>query len=179
MIEQFYEWFEGKFTNKIQAFSHPSKYAYIVVEHRAVNNHGLFYGEQAYFNQLKNPYRQFILQITEKRGIITVRNLEPKDKSLFLGFKNLNLLQGSPLTYKRGCDTIFTWRPEANQYLGEIESGCQCMVKWGDKQTYLQNTAALGKDWYHVEDKGFDPNTNQQVWGSKHGRFQFKKELGL
>ena len=100
MIDRFYEWFEGKFSNKIQAFSHPSKFAYIVVEHRAVNNHGLFYGEQAYFNQLNRPYRQFLLQISECHGKIIVRSMEPKDKSRYLGFKNLNLISGSPLTYK-------------------------------------------------------------------------------
>jgi len=179
MIDQFYEWFEGRFNNKIQAFSHPSKFAYIVVEHRAVNNHGLFYGEQAYFNQTKKPYRQFILQISEVHDKIIVRSMEPVDKSLYLGFNNLNTLAASPLTYKSGCDTIFTYRPEAKQYLGEIEPGCGCMVKWGEKDSYLQNVAALGEGWYNVEDKGFDPQTNQQLWGSRHGRFLFKKEMPL
>ena len=179
MIDQFYEWFEGRFNNKIQAFSHPSKFAYIVVEHRAVNNHGLFYGEQAYFNQLKTPYRQFLLQISECHGRIIVRSMEPKDKSRYTGFKNLNLISGSPLTYKRGCDTIFTYHPDAKQYIGEIEPGCNCKVKWGDKDSYLHNIAALGEGWYNVEDKGFDPQTKQQLWGSRHGRFLFKKETPL
>lgn len=178
MIEQFYEWFEGKFTNKIQAFSYPSRYAYIVVEHRKINNHGLFYGEQAYFNQTKKPYRQFILQIFESRDKILVRNYDVPDKTKYTGFQNLNSLSSESLTYKSGCDTIFTWRADANQFLGEIEEGCGCLVKWGDKDTYLQNVAALGDGWYNVEDKGFDVITKEQVWGSKHGQFQFKKEQG-
>lgn len=177
MIERFYKWFEGKFTNKIQAFSYPSRYAYIVVEHRRVNNHGLFYGEQAYFNKTKTPYRQFFLQISECHGRIIVRSMEPKDKSLFLGFKNLHTVSGSPLTYKRGCDTIFEFK--GDYYEGKIESGCNCHVKWGNIDTYLENTALLGENWYHVEDKGFDIDTKQQIWGSKNGHFQFKKEVGM
>lgn len=177
MIDLFYEWFEGKFTNRIQAFSYPSKYAYIVVEHRRVNNHGLFYGEQAYFNKTRTPYRQFVLQISERRGKIVVRNMEPQDKTLFLGFNNLNRMQGSPLTYKRGCDTIFEWKPQENQFVGVIEPGCDCLVKWGNRDTYLQNTAYLGETFYHVEDKGFDVSTNEHVWGSKYGHFQFRKGL--
>ena len=176
MIDKFYEWFEGKFENKIQAFSYPSKYAYIVVEHRAVNNHGLFYGEQAYFNQTKTPYRQFFLQISECHGRIIIRSMEPEDKSRYLGFKNLNLVSGSPLTYKRGCDTMF--EDMGDHFRGKIQPGCNCFVRWGDKDTYLENTALLGKDWYYVEDKGFDVDTNEQVWGSKNGYFQFRK-MGL
>ena len=177
MIDKFYEWFEGKFTNRIQAFSYPSKYAYIVVEHRKVNNHGLFYGEQAYFNKTQAPYRQFFLQISECHGKIIVRSMEPKDKSMFLGFKNLHLVSGSPLTYKRGCDTIF--EDMGDYFQGRIEPGCKCFVRWGDKDSYLENHAILGDSWYNVEDKGFDVDTKEQLWGSKNGHFEFKKEMGL
>ena len=173
MIDQFYEWFEGKFSNKIQAFSYPSKFAYIVVEHRAVNNHGLFYGEQAYFNQLDRPYRQFLLQISECHGKIIVRSMEPADKSRYLGFKNLNLISGSPLTYKRGCDTIF--EGVGDHYRGSIEPGCRCHVPWGDKKTYLENNALLGDGWYYVEDKGYDVCSKEQIWGSKNSYFEFRK----
>lgn len=177
MIDKFYEWFEGKFNNKIQAFSYPSKYAYIVVEHRAVNKHGLFYGEQAYFNKTQTPYRQFFLQISECRGKIIVRSMEPENKSLYTGFKNLHLVSGSPLTYKRGCDTIF--EDMGDHFIGKIQPGCNCFVQWGNTTTYLQNTAILGQNWYNVEDKGFDVDTKQQVWGSKNGYFEFKKQMGL
>ncbi|CAF34280.1 antenna proteins [Synechococcus phage S-PM2] len=173
MIETFYEWFEGKFNNRIQAFTYPSRYAYIVVEHRKVNNHGLFYGEQAYFNKTLKPYRQFILQITESHDNIIVRNYEVKDKSLHLGFKNLNLISGNALTYKPGCDTIFTYH--GDHFEGHIEEGCNCLVKWGEKDSYLKNSAYIGDGWYNVEDKGFDPETHTQLWGSKFGHFEFKK----
>lgn len=178
MINQFYDWFEGKFDNKIQAFSYPSKFAYIVVRHKKLSEGGLFYGEQAYFNTLNTPYRQFVMSITNKidgNGII-VRNYEIVEKSKFLGFRNLDLLfDGSELQYKTGCDTIFKWRPEANQFIGEIEPGCSCAVPWGNRDTYLKNAAGLGEDWYHVTDQGFDITTHEQVWGTKHGQFQFKR----
>jgi CpeT protein len=180
MINQFYDWFEGKFDNKIQAFSYPSKFAYIIVRHKKLSEDGLFYGEQAYFNTLNKPYRQFVMSVTNRIGgnSIIVRNYELQEKQKFCGFRNTDLLFNSrELTYKHGCDTIFTWKSEANQFIGEIEPGCSCAVPWGNKNTYLKNAAALGEDWYHVTDQGFDIDTHEQVWGTKHGQFQFKRSL--
>lgn len=175
MIKQFYEWFEGTFDNKIQAFSYPSKFAYIVVRHKMVGD-GLFYGEQAYFNTLNRPYRQFVMKVTDEHNGIVIRNYECVNKNLYLGFRNMDLVFApEQLTYKHGCDTIFKWRPEANQYLGEIEPGCNCTVMWSDKETYLKNAAGLGEDWYHVTDQGFDKETHQQIWGTRNGQFQFKR----
>lgn len=175
MIDQFYEWFEGKFDNKIQAFSYPSKFAYIVVRHKMVGE-GLFYGEQAYFNTLNRPYRQFVMKVTEEEGKIIIRNYECRDKKKFLSFRNMDLIFApEELTYKKGCDTIFRWVASAEQYIGEIEPGCDCTVMWSDKETYLKNSAGLGKDWYHVTDQGFDKETHKQVWGTRNGQFQFKR----
>ena len=175
MIDKFEEWLEGKFNNRIQAFTHPSRYAYIVVQHRKVGDH-LFYGEQAYFNKLNTPYRQFILQESEKDGTIVVKNYEVPDKSRYLGFKNLNELADLNLTYKVGCDTIFRYYNDIGEkFAGEIQPGCQCKVDWAGQETYLNNNAVLTDSCYNVEDKGHDPATHQQVWGSRYGQFMFNK----
>ena len=173
MIENFCKWFEGTFNNKIQAFTYPSRYAYIVVTHRKVKD-GWFYGEQAYFNKTQKPYRQFLLNVVaEDTGNIVVKNYEIKDKSLHLGFKNLESLLNLPLTHKAGCDTIFEFKN--GHYAGRIQPGCSCVVMQGDNETYLENVAFLGEGWYNVEAKGFDPESKKQVWGSQHGCFLFKK----
>ena len=41
--------------------------------------------------------------------------------------------------------------------------------------TYLQTDVVLGKDYYNVVDRGFKVGTAEQIWGSKHGSFEFKK----
>ena len=173
MIDKFEQWFEGTFNNKIQAFTNPSKYAYIVVKHVKVAN-GLFYGEQAYFNKLKTPYRQFCLQLEENDNTIIVRNFDLPDKKRYLGFVNLQELKNLNLTHRSGCDTIFTYY--SDRFVGQIESGCGCKVDWGGRDTYLVNNAILTNSCYNVEDKGHDPNTHEHVWGSKHGHFNFIKK---
>lgn len=34
----------------------------------------------------------------------------------------------------------------------------------------------LSNDHYHVIDKGYDLDTNEQIWGSYHGYFEFDKK---
>ena len=56
-MNQFLELLEGTFANKLQAQSHPTRYAHIRVSHRKISDNR-FYGEQAYNYQLNMPYRQ-------------------------------------------------------------------------------------------------------------------------
>ena len=181
MIDKFEQWFEGTFDNKIQAFTNPSKYAYIVLQHVKVAD-GLFYGEQAYFNKRNTPYRQFCLKLEEKDNTIIVRNFELHDKKRYLGFVNLQELRDLNLTHRVGCDTIFTYYSDViggrttDRFVGQIEPGCGCRVDWGSRETYLVNNAILTDSCYNVEDKGHDPKTHEHVWGSKHGHFNFIKK---
>ena len=60
-MNKFLDYLIGEFHNKRQAFSHPTRYAYIRVLHRKISD-DLIYGEQAYaFNDVR-PYRQFVLK---------------------------------------------------------------------------------------------------------------------
>lgn len=105
MINEFFRLLEGKFENKIQAFSHPSKYAFIRVTHINIGN-GLFYGEQAYNYQLHKPYRQFVLQPKLEDNHIRIVSYNPKDPTLFVNFKNLDTLSLNDLEANPGCDII-------------------------------------------------------------------------
>jgi len=87
MIKEFFRLIEGKFENKIQAFSNPSKYAFIRVTHVNLGD-GLIYGEQAYNYQLNKPYRQFVLEPKEENGQIHIYNYELIDKENYSGFKS-------------------------------------------------------------------------------------------
>ena len=177
MIDRFYEWFEGKFTNKVQAFSYPSKFAYIVVEHRAVNNHGLFYGEQAYNYKLDKPYRQFVIEPVMNGDRIEILNFEIENKEQFTGGKNLDKIKNHMLSLKKGC-SLFVEK-DGDAFVGAVE-GDQCIVEWGGQRTFLTTSIKLTPTHYYVLDKGYDVNDpRKQIWGTRNGQFQFVRKTPL
>jgi len=169
MINEFFRLMEGKFENKIQAFSNPSKYAYIRVTHVNLGA-GLIYGEQAYNYQLNKPYRQFVLKPVEENGQIHIYNYELIDKGNYTGFKRLDEIDHDVLKLKKSCDVFMTQKEQT--FVGGIQ-GCNCMVDWMGRETYLQNEIELTPTNYYVMDRGFCAQHGHQLWGSKYGRFEF------
>ena len=171
MIEIFNDWFEGTWENKVQAFSYPSKYAMVRLIHKKVpGTESMFYGEQAYNYALDAPYRQFVIEATLDGEAIRVKNYDFEKKS-FLGFNNLESIKEG-LTHKGNCDTLLKFDGKA--FRGSIE-GCCCYVDWQDQVTYVKNEVFLSKDQYHVVDRGYLLDTENQVWGGKYGPFKFQK----
>lgn len=171
MIEEFKEWLEGKFENRKQALSNPSRYAYIRVTHINIGD-GLFYGEQAYNYKLTEPYRQFVLEPVLEGDSIRILNYEIENKKDYLQFNNLEKLNKSKLILRPGCDVVVTKKNDL--YVGGI-TGCECMVDWQGRSTYLQNEITLAKDYYCVIDRGYCAQHGHQLWGSKYGRFEFMR----
>lgn len=163
---------QGRFENKIQAFSYPSRYAMIRVTHIPILTGEFFYGEQAYTYQVNKPYRQFVLRVTRNAKEFTLLNYDIKDKQQFVGGRNLNKLTKDMLKLKSGCDVNLTYNGTA--FVGGL-TGCECHVNWNGKETYLQNEVELTKDFYYVKDLGFSKEHGDQIWGSKYGRFEFKR----
>lgn len=171
MIDLFKEYLVGVFDNKAQAFSNPSRYAHIRITHIDIGD-GLYYGEQAYNYQLGLPYRQFVLEPQLVDDKIVIANYEIKDKHLYRNGKNLDTLKRDHLTKKEGCDTIFELID--GRFIGGT-TGCNCFVDWRGRKTYLQTQVELTKDFYYVIDKGMCAEHHHQIWGSKYGRFEFKR----
>jgi CpeT protein len=171
MINELFRLLEGKFENKKQAFSNPSKYAFIRVTHINIGN-GLFYGEQAYNYNLRSPYRQFVLQPVQEDNQIRIYNYKLKDPKEFVNFKNLDVLTLDDVEFKEGCDIVLT--QQGNSFKGGL-TGCNCMVDWMGRETYLQNEIEITPDYYYVMDRGFCAKHHHQIWGSKYGRFEFKR----
>jgi CpeT protein len=169
MINEFFRLIEGRFENKVQAMTYPSKYAMIRATHVNLGG-GLIYGEQAYNYQLNKPYRQFVLRPVEEDNQIRVYNYELIDKENYTGFKRLDEIDQSVLKLKSGCDVLMT--PKSNSFVGGIQ-GCDCMVDWMGRQTYLQNEIELTPTHYYVMDRGFCAEHKHQLWGSKYSRFEF------
>jgi len=170
-MNKFLEYLIGEFHNKRQAFSHPTRYAYIRVLHRKFSDE-LIYGEQAYaFNDVR-PYRQFVLKPIVEGDTIRIINYEIDNKLRFVKGANLDQITEKDLIFRSGCDIIF--KENDGVFYGEVE-GCECFVEWRGQQTYVKNKVELGLNYYNVVDKGMLVGTEDRIWGSEHGAFEFRK----
>jgi hypothetical protein len=155
MIDKFCEYFEGTFENKMQAMSYPTKFAMIELLHIPYDMH-MFRCIQRYYVD-KKEYRNTIISVSEQDSCLIVKNYKETD---------------GQLTHLEGCDIMF-------EQIGDEFHGknlCKtCFVSWSGKETYLQTESILGKDYYRVIDKGYDIHTDEHIWGSFNGEFQFVK----
>ena len=158
MIDEFCEYFEGTFENKMQAMSNPTKFAMIELLHTPYGKYK-FRCIQRYYSD-KKEYRNTIISVYEQDSKILIKNFKEKTP------------ETGELTYLTGCDTIF-------EKIGKEFHGknlCkECFVTWDGKKTYLEIQSILGNGYYHVIDKGYDVNTDEHIWGSFNGSFKFVK----
>jgi len=158
MIDEFCEYFEGTFENKIQAMSYPANFAMIELLHTPYGKYKFRCIQRYYFD--KKEYRNTIISVYEQDSKILIKNFKEKTP------------ESGELTYLEGCDTMF-------EKIGEEFHGknvCkECFVTFSEIETYMEIESILGKDYYHVSDKGYDVNTHEHIWGSFKGNFQFVK----
>ncbi len=153
MIEEFFDYFEGKFNNCMQAMSHPTKFAMIELIHEKIDNNRFRCIQQYYVDKVS--YRNTIIEVISQDSRLILKN-----------YKN------EGLTYLDGCDIIM--EKQGSEFIGKNHCN-NCLVKWRDKQTRLQTSSTLGHNYYHVVDQGYDINTDEQIWGSYNGPFEFVK----
>ena len=72
-MSQFIDFLVGTFANKVQAQSHPTRYAHIRVSHRLIGENRI-YGEQAYNYLLNRPYRQFVIDVVQEKEEYRLKN---------------------------------------------------------------------------------------------------------
>ena len=154
MIDKFCEYFEGNFNNCMQAMSHPTKFAMIEMIHEKIGENQFRCTQQYYVD--KNAYRKSVIEVISQESTLLIKNYKEENG----------------LTYLSGCDILF-------ELIGDEFHGknlCKtCFVSWSGNDTYLQTQSILGNGYYHVIDKGYDINTDEHIWGSFHGQFQFVK----
>jgi len=154
---KFISYFEGYFNNQAQAFYKPREFAMIELIHTKLSA-SKFRVIQKYVID-KDPYRKSILDISQKNGRIVLKSYEDTEQQL----------------YKNGCDIVFEYNETLDEFHGK--NICkECYVEKGGKQTYLMTEAILGNNYYKVVDRGHDPETHQQIWGSYHGFFEFDRK---
>ena len=86
----------------------------------------------------------------------------------------MNACDYTTLTERCGYAMHFH-RKEKGHYVGKDEPGQSCLVARDGKLTYLGSEVDVDQKHWISRDRGFDPNTDEQIWGSEHGLLRFKR----
>ncbi|NBO31609.1 MAG: chorismate-binding protein [Cyanobacteria bacterium WB6_1B_304] len=173
-------WMAADFSNQAQAFANPPLYAHIRVCIRPLpvnffDNGVSFFLEQAYDFILNQPYRVRVLHLSVQGGGITLKNYGVQSQELFYGASrncdHLKTLRHSQLEWMPGCDMNIEWTGVA--FRGQVEPGKGCIVVRNGQTTYLDNEFIFSETGLLSYDRGRDPETNELLWGSIAGPFEF------
>ena len=167
------------FSNQAQAFENPPFFAHIRVCIRPLplellSGVSLFL-EQAYDYALNQPYRLRILKLIAQADHIEIEHYTVRDGQDFFGAsRDLNRLQTLPaerLEMMPGCNMRVEWT--GHSFKGQVQPGKACIVVRDGKTTYLDNEFEIDSEKFISHDRGRDPETDEHVWGSIAGPFEF------
>ncbi|MEN9251874.1 MAG: chromophore lyase CpcT/CpeT [Thermostichales cyanobacterium BF4_bins_65] len=173
-------WMAGHFRNRSQALRDPVWFAHIHVYQcplpwQVFGGWG-FYVEQAYDIMLDRPYRQRLLQLIPGDPI-RIQNYELLEPERWLGSgrDRCRLLDLQPEDCRplAGCQTLVHWTGDA--FVGRCLPGKTCRVIRKGQETYLHSEFRIQEGLFFSLDQGRDPQTDQVVWGSLSGPFEFEK----
>lgn len=176
-------WMAGEFSNYEQALANPPLFAHIKVCMRPLPNHffdgyGL-YLEQAYSSDTSAPYRLRLFHIKPEGDRLELIHYKPKDeiKEKYIGAaRNPSMMREfamADLEPMPGCTMLVHW--DATKFKGVVEAGRGCKVVRYNKESYLDNSFEITENALISIDRGRDPVTDEIVWGSIAGAFQFEK----
>ncbi|NJL35806.1 MAG: chorismate-binding protein [Leptolyngbyaceae cyanobacterium SM1_4_3] len=172
-------WMAADFSNQAQAFENPPFFAHIRVCMRPLPLELLsgvsFLVEQAYDYMLNDPYRLRVLKLIGQGDRIEIENYTVQDEQDFYGasrdLKRLQQLGGDRLEKLLGCNMIVDWT--GHSFKGHVEPGKACMVVRKGKTTYLDSEFEIDDQRFISLDRGRDPETDEHIWGSVAGPFEF------
>lgn len=175
------KWMAADFSNQPQAIENPPFFAHIQVCMRPLPKGfqpGLsLFLEQAYNYQLQQPYRVRVLHFIQREEDVLLENYKVRDEEKFYGAgrdrQKLLTLTPEALEPMDGCDIIVNWT--GNSFRGRVEPGKKCMIVRKGMNTYLDNEFIVTEDHMTSYDRGRDPNTDELLWGSLAGPFEFDK----
>jgi CpeT protein len=181
----------GDFSNRQQAIDNPQGFSHIHLFWRPLpweffGGIGM-YSEQVYDYDLWSPYRQGVHRFVDRGDHIYIENFSLKDPMWFAGAgRDLAILQTiTPAVLEPRCGCCMEFRQGVNEagetcFIGNVEPGKQCIIPKEGKLTYLVSEVeithnAQNQTHWQSRDRGFDPATDAQVWGSEFGHFLFEK----
>jgi CpeT/CpcT family (DUF1001) len=190
-------WLAGDFSNWEQAIENPPFFAHIRVCIRpipqAISDNGVWlYLEQAYDYMLNNPYRSAVLHLIESGSEsrkelnttefpIAIINYKLKDPNAYFGAardsQRLHSLTLDQLDLLCGCDMQV--QLSGDRFVGQVEPGKKCAVFRNGKDSYLASEFEVTEHTYSSLDRGNDPVTDERIWGSVAGAFEFSKKVSF
>jgi CpeT/CpcT family (DUF1001) len=179
-IKTLAQWMAADFSNQEQAFENPPFFAHIRVCMRPLPDELLggtsLFLEQAYDFMLNQPYRLRVLKFNIVEDRIELENYKVKEQELFFGASRdsdrLQKLTPEMIEKMPGCDMTVEWTGQS--FHGQIKPGKACIVERKGKITYLDNSFEIDGSQLISYDRGRDPETDELVWGSIAGPFNFK-----
>ena len=172
-------WMASDFSNQAQAYANPPFFAHIRVCMRPLPNDLLdgtsLFLEQAYDFMLDQPYRLRIIKLSVVDDRIELENFKVKEQEKFYGASRdlelLSTLTSDAIEKMDGCDMDVIWTGQSFQ--GQIKPGKACIVERKGKITYLDNSFEITDCKLTSYDRGRDPETDELIWGSIAGPFEF------
>ncbi len=172
-------WMASDFSNQAQAYANPPFFAHIRVCMRPLPNDLLdgtsLFLEQAYDFMLDQPYRLRIIKLSVVDDRIELENFKVKEQEKFYGASRdlelLSTLTSDAIEKMDGCDMDVIWTGQSFQ--GQIKPGKACIVERKGKITYLDNSFEITDNKLTSYDRGRDPETDELIWGSIAGPFEF------
>lgn len=179
---EFAKTLSGIYDNINQSQEHPKDFARINIYFRPlpwnVFDAPGFYSEQCYDYAPWDPYRQGIHKLTAKDDLFIVSNYGLSNSKRLAGAGRtpdlLKSLSKESLTERCGCAMHFK-KKTTGHYLGMVEPGKKCLVPRDGKLTYLVSEVEVDRENWISRDRGYDPETDSQMWGSEHGLLKFKR----
>jgi len=172
-------WMAADFSNQEQAFENPPLFAHIRVCMRPLPLELLdgvsLYLEQAYDIMLKQPYRTRVLKFVNTGESIELENYKIKEEEKFYGAcrdrDRLSALTADQLEKLPGCNFLVEWT--GHSFKAQVEPGKACIVVREGKTSYLDSEFEVDEQKLISLDRGRDPETNERLWGSIAGPFEF------
>lgn len=167
------------FSNQSQAFDNPPLYAHILVKFRPLPQlaPGSLLLEQSYAISPGSPYRIRVLRAEHRNGGLIIHNQALQDEQRFWGATEVEARRRSiaeaDLLPLEGCTYVV--REVGDGFTGEVEPGCRCLVERKGSLAYLVSSFEIDSHGMRTIDRGHDPATHEQLWGSLAGPFEFER----
>ena len=168
------------FSNQAQAFENPPLYAHILVRFRPLPQlqPGSLLLEQSYAINPAAPYRIRVLRPERAAdGGLIIHNQALHDEQRFWGAIDdagkRQAIQSEDVRLLEGCTYVV--EEVGDGFRGEVEPGCRCLVERKGATAYLVSSFELDPAGMRTIDRGHDPQTHEQLWGSLAGPFEFQR----
>jgi len=167
------------FSNQHQAFENPPLYAHILVKFRPLPQleSGSLLLEQSYAINPAAPYRIRVLRAEQQGEGLIIHNQALHEDQRFWGAVDdpakRAAITAEDLRSLEGC--AYVVRETTAGFSGEVEPGCRCMVERKGALSYLVSSFELTERGMRTIDRGHDPTSHEQLWGSLAGPFEFER----